>query len=109
MVSPSKHGGSGHKSGQALFVAQWEQPKQRLICRSGPVGSVLENAVICGYTERPADMVIHFNAWGASASFQVFLEGQGVIEQFRTFGLCQPPFFPCILQGSAEDFGIFDS
>ena len=35
--------------------------QQLLVCRAGPVGSVLEDTVVRGYVERSADMVKPFN------------------------------------------------
>ena len=51
--------------------------------------AVLEDTVICGYIQRPADVVEIFNAWGTAAAFQVLLEGHGMVEQLRTLRLGQ--------------------
>ena len=106
LVRTCKYSCSGHKSGQALFVAQREQPQQRLVCRTGSVGSILEDTVICGYVQRPADMVEPLNAWGAAAAFQILLEGYGMVKQLRTLSLCELPFLHCFLKGGAEHTGI---
>ena len=58
------------------------------------VAPVLEDTVICGYIQRPADMVEIFNAWGTAAALQVLLEGHGMVEQFRTLCLRQMFFLP---------------
>jgi hypothetical protein len=70
--------------------------------------AVLEDTVICGYIQHPADMVEIFNAWGTAAALQVLLEGYGMVEQFRALRLCQMLFLPGFLQGGAEDLGITD-
>lgn len=106
LVHTSENSGNGHKRGQALFVTQWEQPQQCLVCRVGPVGSVLKDTVICGYIQRPADMVKPFNAWGAAPTFQILLEGNRMVKQLRTLSLCELSFLPRFLKGGAEYTGI---
>ena len=70
--------------------------------------AVLEDTVICGYIQCPADMIEIFNAWGTAAALQVLLEGYGMVEQFRALRLCQMLFLPGFLQGSSENLGIID-
>ena len=70
--------------------------------------AVLEDAVICGDVERPADMVEIFNAWGTAAALQVLLEGYGMVKQLRTLRLGQMLFLPGFLQGGTENLGIID-
>lgn len=56
--------------------------------------AVLEDTVICGYIQRPADVVEIFNTWGTAAALQVLLEGHGMVEQLRTLRLGQMFFLP---------------
>ena len=70
--------------------------------------AVLEDTVVRGNAERPADMVEIFNAWGAAAALQVLLEGYGMVKQLRTLRLGQMLFLPGFLQGGTENLGIID-
>ena len=106
LIRTCKYSCSGHKSGQALFVAVWEQSQQCLVCRAGSISPVLKNTVICGYVQRPADMEKTFNARGAAAAFQVLLEGHGMVKQLCTLSLCEFPFLSCFLESSTEHTGI---
>ncbi len=51
-----------------------------MVCRACSVVPALENTVICGNIEHPADIVKTLDAWRAAAAFQILLEGQGVVE-----------------------------
>lgn len=64
--------------------------------------AVLEDTVICGYIQRPADMVEIFNAWGTAAALQVLLEGHGMVEQLRTLRLGQMFFLPGLFKAALK-------
>ena len=55
--------------------------------------AVMEDTVICGYIQHPADVVEIFNAWGTAAALQIILEGYGMAEQFCALRLFRCFFF----------------
>lgn len=64
--------------------------------------AVLEDTVICGYIQRPVDMIEIFNAWGTAAALQVLLEGHGMVEQLRTLRLGQMFFFLALFKAALK-------
>jgi len=77
-----------------------------MVCRISFPLRFWKNTVICGNTQRPADMIKILNTWGTAAAFQILFKGYRKIQKLRTGCLRQMQFLSGFFQVFGEDLAL---